>query len=214
MIAIEAELRKVGLWDVYVRDVVELEPILLHMQTIGMPIDAAVRLDRATKLSEELVRIKASLQAAIPLEARKVEKVFKKTPKDINGLQSRPATRLTPVCTVCGHENPRRDHFKRYVKKHNPCADGSVQEVKKVITEYYRLAEWTPSRDQMVRYHAWLKRPVPTVWDKKSMSRKVSFGEREIKVLMGKFPADQIYKLILDYRKLDKLAGTYVGRVA
>jgi hypothetical protein len=50
------------------------------------------------------------------------------------------------------------------------------------------------------------------VWDKKAGQRKVSFGEREIKTLTGKFPDDILYGLILEYRKLDKLAGTYIGR--
>lgn len=213
MIEIEAELRKTGLWEVYEHDVLDLDPILVHMQIRGMPVDNDVRLDRAIKLADEQLKVRQDMQNAVPLEARKIDKVFVKTPKDTIGLQTRPGTRLVPRCAICGAERPRKDHFKRFVKKFNPCADGSVHQVEQVVEEYYRLAEFTPSRDQLMRYHAHLGRPNPMIWDKKAGKRKVSFGAREILGLTGRYPDDTLYKLILQYRKLDKLAGTYIGRV-
>jgi DNA polymerase I-like protein with 3'-5' exonuclease and polymerase domains len=38
--------------------------------------------------------------------------------------------------------------------------------------------------------------------------------EKAIKELMRKYPDDKLYPLVLQYRELDKIAGTYIGRPA
>lgn len=212
MIAIEAELRKTGLWEVYERDVVQLEPILVHMQQSGMPIDAGVRADRAAKLALKLGVVKQQLESLVPLEARKIAHVYKDRPKDTTGLLSRPGMREVRRCSLCGCEKPGKPHFKRFVKKVNPCAEAQVVLHAEPVAEYYRLADFSPSRDQLVRYHQHVNRPLPTVWDNKAKARKVSFGEEQIKTLMLRYPLDLLYPVVLEYRALDKLAGTYVGR--
>ena len=212
MIHIEQSLRDAGLWDVYVRDVVELEPILIHMHQKGMPVDAEVRLDRARKLAEQFALVRSQLEDAVPREARRIDHVYKETPKDVTGLLSRPGTRLVRRCSVCGLAKPRRDHTKRFVKKANPCADAPINEVEESVSEFYRLSPFSPSRDQLIRYHQHLGRPLPTVWDKKAHKRRVSFGERQILDLRGKYPLDPIYGLVIEYRTIDKIAGTYIGR--
>lgn len=214
MIAIEEELRRTGLWEVYQRDVVDLEPLLTYMTLKGMPVDLNIRLDRSQRLQEKGTETKEALSKAIPLAARRIDRVYKNTPKEgsRDGLLTREGIRRVPECVICGCEKPRKDHFKRYVKKHNPCADGVTREVEKVVTEYYRLADFTPSRDQLIRYHQVMNRPLPMVWDKVKRAKKVSFGERQILDLVGKYPLDPLYTLILTYRQIDKIAGTYIGR--
>lgn len=212
MVAIEAELRRTGLWEVYQRDVLDLEPILVFMHEKGMPVDAEIRMDRAVKLALQFVRVKAEMEERVPLAARRIEHVYKKEPKDVTGLYTREGTRLVARCSLCGTERPPKHHFKRFVKKSNPCSAGEVVQSREAVSEYYRLAEFAPSRDQLIRYHQTLRRPLPMVWDKKQGKRKVSFGERQIKDLTSRYPDDTIYGLILTYRELDKLAGTYIGR--
>jgi DNA polymerase len=212
MLAIESELRRTGLWEVYQRDVLDLEPVLVHMQQSGMPIDNNIRLDRANKLSELRNETLNQLESRFPLETRRVAHVYINPPKDLSGLLSRPSSREVPVCGLCGAVKPRKDHFKRFVKKHNPCADGQVERRSVPVEEYYRLADFTPSRDQLIRYHNHLGRQLPTVYDRKERKRKVSFGESEVKKLILTFPDDPVYNLLLDYRSLDKIAGTYIGR--
>jgi DNA polymerase len=212
MLAIESELRRCGMWEVYQRDVIELEPILIHMQQAGMPIDEEIRLDRAIKLAAKLEVIKNGFKEIVPLEARRISRVYKSTPKDTSGLLCRAGFRLLPVCNRCGLEKPRKDHFKTFVRKQNPCAGATTSESLQPHDEYYRLAEFTPSREQMLRYHKHLQRPVLWVVDKISKKKKVSFGEKQLKELKQKYPDDLLYAAILEYRKIDKLAGTYVGR--
>ena len=209
---IEEELRKSSLWDVYQRDVLDLEPILVHMHEKGMPVDADVRSDRAIKLDRELREVRAAMEQSVPIEARRIDHVYRKPPANLNGLSVRPGTRLVNRCSQCGAKSPSKPHFKRFVKKKNPCADGEIVSREEAVDEYYRLADFSPSRDQLIRYHQLLKRPLPTIFDKKSRMRKVSFGERQLKDLVAKHPGDVLYSLILRYRELDKIAGTYIGR--
>lgn len=212
MDVIERELRRTGLWDVYERDVVDLEPILVHMREAGMRVDGDVRRDRAVKLNERLIQSLQELERLTPIEARRIAHVYVSTPKRTEGLLSRPSDREVSCCTVCGLEKPRKDHFKLYVKKQNRCAGASVVPRIKRVDEYYRLAEFTPSRDQLIRYHNVLNRPLPMVWDKKEKRKKISFNEEQIKKLILAYPLDPLYPLVLQYRSYDKLAGTYLGR--
>lgn len=213
MVAIESSLRSSGLWDVYQRDVLDLEPILVHMHDRGMPVDAEIRLDRAIKLDSMLTTVKSEMSTLIPPEARRIDHVYRNKPADCSQLQTRPSTRLIQRCSSCGLAKPRKDHFKRYVKKTNPCAGGGVLETEEVVEEYFRWAEFAPSRTQLIQYHQVLHRACPTTWDKKQGKRKVSFGEREITALHKKFPNDALYPKILIYRSLEKIASSYIGRI-
>jgi hypothetical protein len=212
MVRIEEELRRTGMWEVYEKDVVELEPILVHMHRMGMPVDSEIRLDRAIKLDNELHKTRAEMEACVPLEARAIDHVYVNTPKVLDGLLSRPGTREIPRCPRCGHLKPRKDHFKQFVKKHNPCAGATPVLSIESVTEYYRLSDFTPSRDQLIRYHQLLNRPCLRTYDKKERRYRISFAEKQIKELRLKYPDDRLYELVLTYRSLDKLAGTYIGR--
>lgn len=212
MIRIEEELHKAGLWDVYQRDVVDLEPLLIYMSSMGMPIDPEVRLDRAVKLAEKQVQVLQEMESLYPQEARKIEHVYKNRPVDCTGLLSRPTVRGFPVCSQCGVEKPGKPHFRSFKKKTNPCSGAVSVVVSRETEEYYRLAEFTPSRDSLTRYHQVLKRPLPMTFDKRTRTKRVSFNEAKIKELMAKYPLDPLYPLVLSYREIDKIAGTYVGR--
>lgn len=212
MLVIERELRRAGLWEVYQRDVVELEPILVHMHQKGMPIDAVVREKHAIELAERQRVVDEEMEKLIPDGARRIDHVFARRPKETEGLLCREADGEVRRCSVCGLLNPTKPHFKRYVKKVNPCADAVVRTRVERVEQYYRVAPWSPSRDHLIRYHAVVRRPCPMVWDKKAGKRKISFGEKQLKELMVKHQDDPLYGLILQHRRLDKVAGTYIGR--
>lgn len=213
MEAIERDLRGGGLWDVYQRDVLDLEPVLHAMEAAGMPVDEEVRAESAVKLAAELGEVASKMTAAVPLGARKVAHVYQRPPATpIPGLHSRPGIRTVRVCPGCGQVGPRKDHFKTFKRKSNPCAGLIPESRDQVVEEYYRLAEFTPSRDQLIRLHEFLRRPIPMVLDKKTRKRKPSFGEKQLRELILRHGDDPLYELILRYRALDKLAGTYIGR--
>lgn len=211
---IERELRRTGLWTVYQRDVLDLEPILVHMHLRGMPVSEEIRTDRAVQLEQRLGTVRNEMINAVPLEARRIDHVFVKPPVDRSGLLIRPGTREVNTCSLCGLRQPRKEHFRKLVKRTNPCAEAGIVRVKENVDEYYRLAEFKPSREQLIRYHQFLNRALPMAWDKKAGRKKVSFGVEQIKKLMLKYPLDKLYASVLSYRALDKLAGTYIGRPA
>ncbi len=217
---IEKELHTAGIWEVYERDVLRIDPILAHMSRMGMPIDAERRLDRATRLAHEQVRLIAAIDACIPIEARRFSPKggFVHTPKEVTGLAQIHVDTTVNVCSVCGKDHPTKPHFRTLKrptakKPQNPCAGGSVLAVARTVTRYARLDPLKISREQLIRYHHAKGRAVPTKRDKKTRELRPTFDEMSIKRLMVRYKDDPIYELILTYREADKLAGTYLGRI-
>ena len=212
MEVIEAELKRTGLWDVYQSDVLDMEPILQHMHLRGMPIDAEIRLKRAIELARRQSEELQALEEAVPLEARRVAIAYKETPKDLTGLRTRPGIRTRSFCPECGLVKPGKAHFRILKKKVNPCGGLSPVNRDVEVEEYYRLADFKPSREQLIRYQQALGRVIPSTYDRKTKKRKYSMDEKSLKELIRKYPDDKLYKGVLKYRELDKLAGTYIGR--
>lgn len=211
MLAIRTELKRTGLWDVYQRDVVDLDPILRYMSEQGMPVDATVRATNAAILAEKQKFVLGQLEDLVPLNARKIEHVYVNTPRDTEGLYSRRGSRVITVCPGCGLVKPRKDHFKVYKRKVNGCAalEPTTSEVE--IVEYYRLAQFKPSREQLIRYQTAMNRYIPKTRDKQKGTMRPSMDEKALKGLIAKFPDDKLYPLVLESRELQKLQGTYIG---
>lgn len=213
MDVISSELKRIGLWEVYQRDVIDLEPVLAHMHERGMPIDTDTRIERAGRLRDRLQSVRQDMERSVPLEARRIDHVYMRPPADTSGCLTRPGIREVPVCAACGYERPTKHHFRVLKKTKNPCEAAGTRTESREVTEFYRLADFTPSREQLIRYHQLKGRPLPMVWDKKAGKRRVSFGERQLKDLTAKHRDDKLYSSILDYRALDKIAGTYIGKL-
>ena len=223
MDVIEAELKRVGLWDVYLADVVEMEPILLHMHEKGMPVDGELRLQRAIQLAEKQTAALRQLESLVPLSARSwspKEGYVKTAP---GGWETDPSFIGIDVevsvkrCDRCGLVNPTAPHFRTFkrpstAKPQNPCSGASKVEKVETVRRAARLDDFKPSRVQLIKYQLALGRQVPTTFDMKTKERKPSMNEKAIKELQRKFPDDKLYPLVLEYRELDKLAGTYIGR--
>lgn len=226
--AIEAELKRTGLWEVYERDVLELDPILVFMTSMGMPIDAEVRYDRAKKLTLKQRAVLAEIERQVPQAARRLspEEGYVRKPAQTDGMVEIRVEVDVERCSQCGVQSPPSTHFTRKTnpipgtegrkkadREPNPCFGGGKVSGREEITRFANIEPFKPSREQLIRYHAVLNRPNPTIFDKKLGRRKVSFNEKSIKGLIRKYPADPLYKLVLEYRELDKLGGTYIGRV-
>lgn len=213
MLVIEAELRRTGLWDVYQRDVVDLDPILRFMSEKGMPVDLQIRSEKAVLLAEKQGTVLGLLEAAVPMSARRIEQVYVNTPKVLDGLLSRGSTRLIRCCDRCGVVKPNKPHFRHLKTKINPCDGAGIVARQIDVTEYYRLSGFKPSREQLIRYQRALGRAVPMIKDKKTGLLKPSMDEKALKKLALQFPLDPLYNLVIQYREIDKLAGSYIGRI-
>lgn len=207
---IEADLRANGQWKVFERHVVEVDKVFNYMGRMGVLRDEALRNEAEGKLSVILASLESQMVSVVPMGARRIDHIYVNEPKDKTGLLSRPGKRIEHFCSHCGISKPRKDHFKRFVKKLNPCADDpttGVQSREIEVVEWYRLRDWKLSVDQLSNYQAVLKhRPI---LDKDTKS--VTFDEKAVERLMKAYPKDPLYPLIIDFRGNQKLYTTYVG---
>lgn len=228
MTVIEEQLRETGLWGVYQRDVLDLEPILQHMTRVGMPIDHEIRYNKAVLLAEKQEEVSRRMEESVPVSARSYapKEGYVKEPDTTDGcIQIRVECEVAR-CGRCGMRDPRGDHFsrrthpipgtpgrKRVDRSPNGCyGERNVVCSREVIDRWAKLDPFKPSRHQLMRYQGVMKRRVPTMWDKKSGKRKPTMNEKAIKELLISYPNDPLYKDVLWYRTLDKIGGTYIGR--
>jgi uracil-DNA glycosylase family 4 len=226
-LAIEAELRRTGLWEVYQRDVLDLEPILVHMSQKGMPIDQDVRADRAARLADKQAYVLTQLEGMVPLSVRTFtpKEGYVKTPEDTSGCVTIEVPAEVRRCGRCGLPNPTKPHFskatlpregtpgrKKADRVPNPCLGGEVVVATEQVQRFARLDEFKPSRNLLIRYQQHLGRHVPRTRDKKTGKWKFTTDEKALKELIRRYPDEPLYPGVLEYRELDKLAGTYIGR--
>ena len=210
-IAIKQALHQNGLWKVFERHVVEVDRVFKYMSAKGVLRDEVKRQEAEDTLTGLITKIEALMLEVVPQEARKVDHVYIREPKSTEGLQSRRGVHSQSFCSVCGAAFPRKDHFKRFVKKNNPCSDGVPESRDVEVVEWYRLRDWKLSLDQLLRYQKVMGHQPITVKDKDTGQMKVTFDENAITRLIKKYPSDKLYPLIGEYREYQKLLGTYVG---
>lgn len=210
---IEKDLRANNQWEVFERHVVKINEIFAHMSGIGVLRDEVKRNEAEVKLTGILTELEAIMVELVPLGARKIDKVFVNEPKDKTGLLNRPGIRSGRFCSHCGLARPRKDHFKRYVKKVNPCADDpgtGVQSREIEVVEWYRLRDWKLSLDQLSNYQKYVKHK-PILEKDDNGVYKVTFDEKAVLKLTKKYPNDPLYPIILKYRESQGLLSKYIG---
>lgn len=206
-IGIEKDLRANSQWQVFERHVIRLNRVFDYMSAKGVGRDEEMRSKAEATLSHLLHETEEKIEAVVPQSARRIGHVYKNTPSDTTGLLVRSGSRLVPTCVGCGVESPRKDHFKRFVKKANPCADLRTEDITKQVDEYYRLNPWRISKVGLMDYQR-VMRQQPVI-DRRT--KKLTFDENALIKLMKRYPKDQLYPLVLDFRGNQKLLSTYIG---
>ena len=214
-------LVKHGLAPVYDRHIVELDTELAKMSARGMPVDEKRRWDAAVKLDGLLRGVREKMQAAVPDDLKPIQPKngYVRPPADTAGLvQVVIDGVLRKRCERCGVENPTKPHFtkktiavegtpgrKKADRRDNACFGAGSVEKLEGLQRWAKRLPFTPSPKQILSYMSARKhRPV--------MHRgKPTTDVKAMKKVMAKYPNDPLYTLILDYRKLQKLAGTYIG---
>jgi hypothetical protein len=128
---------------------------------------------------------------------------------------------IIKLCSRCGQKFTMA-HVKVTKKTPNPCAGcecvtsqmndcASAVPVETIEGEkrWARIEQFTPSFKgvltyQKVKNHAF-------ILEKTNQGMKPTTNEKAIKKLMGKYPKDPVYPLILDEREYAKIGGTYIG---
>lgn len=236
VLGIMDHLKKSDLWDVYKRHMVDVHRVFSYMSEQGVPFSGERRLEAELLVSGKLKEINKEIQAAVPQKIHKY-KVFKKAPKDVTGLIQIPSTIDVPTCSCCHERNIKASHFKSIGKaklsicsscgeKHkkkltydhefvapadNPCMGSTAIKAPMLVMSWARYLPFKISKKSLMEYQAAQKHVPVREKDKKTGLMKVVFHEKAIIKLQQKYPEDALYKLILEFRGLQKLLGQYIG---
>lgn len=190
-----------NLWHVYERHWIELNKVLRYMSGIGVLRDNEMRDAAEKQLSITLDHIETQMEEAVPVEARKI-KVYKKTPKNTEGLILQEHYLPVRFCTACGLLNPNR------WKKHKTlCSTTDITEINEPHQLWVKPLAFKVSKLGMSKYQDFLKHEA--IVDRRA--GKTTYNADAITLLMRKYPKDPLYPRILEHRKTQKLLSTYVG---
>ena len=208
------DLKSSNLWDdVFKRHVIETGRVLNYMSGKGVLRDEVKRNEAEVKLAELLADVNRKIESVVPLEARQL-KVYKKTPKNPEGMIQTAGLITKRFCPNCHKEDVKADHFKSIgIKKlkaggiENSCA-GYKGEKREVTAILYALPlEFKVSNVSLQRYQKVVNH-MP-IFDPKK--KTITFDEKAIARLIKQYKKDPLYPLILEFREIQKLLGTYVG---
>lgn len=207
-----ALLHEKGLWPIYQEFIVELDPVFAAMTKAGMPISAERRVAASQKLQALKEAVRAQIQAAVPTELRPLspQEGYKVVPKDLSGLERRIFLGVeVNSCPGCGEINPKKPHFRTLKKRVNPCAGLRPITRAESVERWVRVGEFVPSTKGILAYQALKKHQSYFVG--RGPDKRPTTDETALHKLIGKYPQDPLYPLVLRDRELTKLLGTYIG---
>lgn len=201
-------LTQYGMWELYERDIFGLNPILLHMNAAGMPIDQEKRKQAAYHVTELLVAVQEKLNDVA--KTARPTKIFKKFRE---GLAETPIEVEESYCTECSKRaNAKHIHFKCGTAP-GEVPLGELAQRKVARVGYVQPLDFKPSQKGLIRYAEFKGYKLFTVWDKAEGRRKVSMDETAIRRYALAHPDDAMWPLALEERELKKLSGTYIGKL-
>lgn len=212
-LGIKQDLTNNGLWEVFQRHIIELNRVLAYMSSKGVRRDDVMRKDAEERLQKLLDEVGRKMESSIPFEAKQL-KVYKKTPKVLDGLVEVERNVKTKFCIGCGAINPKKAHFKSIGKK--ALKGGSPEQSCFGLTSEIRLHNtrlWAKPLDfkvsnlAMQRYQRAVRHQAII----NHKEKKVTFDEKAITRLQKKYPNDPLYPTILEHRSIQKLLSTYIG---
>lgn len=212
-LGIKQDLIKNRLWDVFRRHVVKLNEALSFMSGKGVLQDAAARKAAEVRLVALMEQVKIDMDRAVPTDARRL-KVYKKTPKNVEGMVQVDGTVKTTRCVGCAALGVKATHFKSVGAKRlkqgdpeNPCEGLSSDKIDIATALWAKPLDFKVSKVSLLNYQK-------TFGHESIINRresKVTFDENALKTLMAQYPNDPLYPLIGRHREYQKLLSTYVG---
>lgn len=205
-VGIKRDLVANNLWKVYERHWIELSKALKYMQDKGVLRDDLTpeigRNDAEKRMTTILVGIEASMEEAVPADAREI-KIYKKAPKVVKaGMYETTKNYAEKFCTGCGIS------LKRKWKAHSTLCTATDSTLHMVPVPVW--AEPLPfkiSAKRLTSYQKSLRHQA--IIDRKE--KRVTFNADALVKLIKQHPTDKLYPRILEHRKVQKLLSTYVG---
>lgn len=204
---VTALLQESGLYDFYVRHIEDLNPILIYMHQKGMPIDQERRVAASLQLMALKETNREKLNEAVQ-DARPT-KIYKKFQE---GLEEVGILVTQKACSRCG---------KLRVNKKHPCftKPNDLFEPARIVETlvdgrgWAKPLDFTPSQKGLLRYATYRGYKLISRWDKTEKRRKITMDKTAVQQYALNYPEDPVWALALEERELNKLLGTYVGRV-
>ena len=200
---VEQHLRDRGMWEIADRHVTDLIQVLRRMEKRGMCVDRQALEEFKAYLGASLAEFQLSLNARVPMEIRRTQPKngYIRTPKDTHGLT------MVEVLADVKENCPLCDNKKAKGKSSCLNCGGKGKHLRKgvLVQRYALLKDFSAnSPDQVKDYMRVVGHRVP-------YSKKMERDTTEKRFLLryaSQYPS-AIYALILDYRKYQKLKGTY-----
>ncbi len=216
-------LKKHELWLVYKGQILDFDPVTSAMTAAGMPVDVGRRREAAQQLTTFHDECRASMQPLVPDEARRLQpkEGYVRAPKDTSGLKEVLFdAKQTKRCSICQAIGPRKTHFTNKTIKvsqpdiskraPNPCLGGTTLVSLEGTKRWARVLPFIPSPKQILTYMAFRGHTPFKERDNYGVFKPTT-NFKALKKMLGKYGQDRLYGLILQDRKLTKLAGTYIG---
>lgn len=207
-------LRESGLYSVYQRDVLDLEPVLQHMATRGMPVSREAQREAVKVLDENKQATLASMNAVVPVEVlgHSPTMGYVREPVIVTAdMIQRAFVDEVKRCARCGMVDPPAAHVKVFERKENPCGGAAVVTTTETVMRWVKVKPFVPSTTQLLKYQAYKKHPL--VFTKATDGGKRSTTDaKALRKLRASYPDDVVYRETVQYRKAQKIGG-YLGSV-
>lgn len=217
---VEADLKKLGMWDTYYRHMYKLDVLALKpAEEVGLLVDPGDREKEEGGLSgfrklltdtkEEIVE---KIRTHVPEILRPIEKVYKTRraitdendqllPELAPRLEEFNETEIQNQCSKCEKIGVRAGHAS--VKK---CFGATITMLEVDVPRWRLWGEFNPSSAQQMLVYIKHKGHAP---GKNKKTKADSSDAAALEALAKRHKSDPVYPLCLDLRKVDKMKGTY-----
>jgi uracil-DNA glycosylase family 4 len=191
------DLKKNKQWNVFENHVIRVHEIFAYMGRCGVPLDLELRHVAETKVQEIINTVTENIEWVVPTVAKNV-KEYKKLPKDLTNVMPMMGQALIKTCIKCGELKPGKPHSKR--------CNGAIEPIAYPQQIWARVLPFKISKKSLLGYQAVTGHKAP-----KDRDGNITFDEGGMLQLIKKYPSDCLYPLVLEFRKYQKLLGTYIG---
>lgn len=227
-----------SLWEGFIDDIVKLRPILEDMTARGFPIDPTKREEFRQQIHLEREITLSKLQEIYPMNLRKVTPAegYKFVPKEVSEVddlfEKASSIHNKGLFYIVEDEATVELRKAQYLEEHTRRTEDTEEEKIKttglllkefnLITEnavpykemrYCRMEMFKPnSRNQVLDYIKLKKYKVPKKRDRQTGEEKETTSKDELYHIAEEHPEDPFINMVVYYRELDHLEGTYVGK--
>lgn len=197
-IGVRKDLRQRGIWDIAESHVIDLMQVLRRMRKRGILLDKEALERFKAYLEGKLAELQKILNGS-PIRRMHPPKGYKKEPKDTTGMvQIQLRDDVKRNCPECENKKKRKEGCER-------CKGVGKIVINELVTRWAIEKDFNAmSPPQVKDYMRAMGHPVPFL-KKEGME---TTGKDFLQAYAAKYPT-ALYLPILEYRKIDKLRGTY-----